>query len=102
MRRDDPSRKRQLRAYILAEGGQIGEGVLLMDGDTKIQGKQCPSLTFLREREGARRRGGLIPPELVGPVWAFAQLPDLLTDHYVAVGARVPVMARFPLTEGGS
>jgi len=32
----------------------------------------------------------------------IAHLPDFLTDHYVASGALVPVMTRFPLTEGGS
>jgi len=31
----------------------------------------------------------------------IAQLPDFLIDHYVASGALVPVMTRFPLREGG-
>src|SRR6202050_2694996 len=30
-----------------------------------------------------------------------ASLPDFLTDHYVAAGALVPVMTRFPLAQGG-
>ena len=30
-----------------------------------------------------------------------AYLPDFLTDHYVATGALVPVMTRFPVPEGG-
>jgi len=31
----------------------------------------------------------------------IAQLPNFLIDHHVASGALVPVMTRFPLTEGG-
>jgi DNA-binding transcriptional LysR family regulator len=31
----------------------------------------------------------------------LAYLPDFLTAHYIASGALVPVMTRFPLTEGG-
>ena len=30
-----------------------------------------------------------------------AYLPDFLTDHYVASGALVPVMTRFPVPEAG-
>jgi DNA-binding transcriptional LysR family regulator len=31
----------------------------------------------------------------------IAYLPDFLTDQYIASGALIPVMTRFPLTEGG-
>ena len=31
----------------------------------------------------------------------IAYLPDLLTAHYLASGALVPVMTRFPLPQGG-